>query len=65
MESKSRIWKILWQLKRNVAITFNRSEIKFKYDENKNPIDVTYRTKSTSEKIIEKFMLAANKKIHL
>ena len=65
MESKSRIWKILWQLKRNVAITFNRSEIKFKYDENKNPIDVTYRTQSTSEKIIEKFMLAANKKIHL
>lgn len=45
------------------AISFDRSELKFKYDEKKYPIDVAHRNQGTSEKIIEEFMLAANTNI--
>ncbi len=42
------------------AIEFARPELKFIYDEDGKPIDVTFRYQDLSENLIEEFMLAAN-----
>ena len=48
---------------KNGSINFNRSELKFKYDENGKPIDVKYRVKNSAESLIEEFMLVANRNV--
>ena len=42
------------------AIEFSRPELKFIYDENGKPIDVTFRYQDIAENLIEEFMLAGN-----
>jgi len=45
------------------AITFDRDEVKFSLDENKNPIGIYFKVNKDSNKLIEEFMLLANKKV--
>lgn len=42
------------------GINFESSEVKFKFDENKNPIDVKLKQATEATKLVEEFMLAAN-----
>ncbi len=48
---------------KNGAIAFDRSEIKFKLDKNGKPIDVYFKTSKDANKLIEEFMLLANKQV--
>ncbi len=45
------------------AISFDKVEVKFNLDENKEPIGVYFKTAKEANKLIEEFMLLANKKV--
>ena len=45
------------------SIAFNRIEPKFNLDENGKPLDVYFKESGDSNKLIEEFMLLANKKV--
>lgn len=48
---------------RNGAITFDRSEVRFNLDKDKNPIGVYFKMSKDSNHLIEEFMLLANRKV--
>ena len=45
------------------AITFDKIEVKFSLDANNNPIGVRFKEPKDANKLIEEFMLLANKKV--
>ena len=45
------------------AISFDKVEVKFNLDEDNNPIGVFFKTSKDANKLIEEFMLLANKKV--
>lgn len=45
------------------AISFDKVEVKFDLDEHSNPIGVFFKTSKDANKLIEEFMLLANKKV--
>ena len=45
------------------AISFDKVEVKFNLDENKNPEGVYFKTSKEANKLIEEFMLLANRKV--
>jgi ribonuclease R len=45
------------------AIAFEKSEVKFRLDDKKKPIDVFFKVQKDAHKLIEEFMLLANKAI--
>jgi len=45
------------------SISFDKIEIKFEIDENGKPIDVYFKESKDANKLIEEFMLLANKKV--
>ncbi|MDG5491060.1 ribonuclease R [Psychroserpens sp. SPM9] len=45
------------------AISFDKVEVKFNLDEEANPIGVYFKTSKDANKLIEEFMLLANKKV--
>lgn len=45
------------------AITFEKQEIRFKLDEKNKPIDIIFKIAKDSNKLIEEFMLLANKRV--
>ncbi|MCF6350086.1 MAG: ribonuclease R [Flavobacteriaceae bacterium] len=45
------------------ALTFDRAEVRFDLDEKSNPIGVYFKTQKDANKLIEEFMLLANKKV--
>lgn len=45
------------------SIFFDKAEVKFNLDENGNPIGVFFKTQKDAHKLIEDFMLLANKKV--
>lgn len=45
------------------AISFDKEEVKFKLDENKQPTAVFVKTSKDANKLIEEYMLLANKKV--
>ena len=45
------------------AISFDKEEVKFKLDEQKQPIEVFVKTSKEANKLIEEYMLLANKKV--
>lgn len=63
LEAKKLSEKLYQKRIENGAMLFDEVEVDFEYDEEKNPIDVTYRYQGVSEKIIEEFMIAANRSI--
>lgn len=59
-----RLAKILRENRlKNGAIAFDRSEVRFNLDENKNPIGVYFKISKDANHLIEEFMLLANKKV--
>ncbi|GAA0872730.1 ribonuclease R [Gangjinia marincola] len=48
---------------RNGAISFDKVEVKFQLDENNDPTGVYFKTSKDANKLIEEFMLLANKKV--
>ncbi|PIX34030.1 MAG: ribonuclease R [Bacteroidetes bacterium CG_4_8_14_3_um_filter_31_14] len=48
---------------KNGAIGFEKVEVKFKIDENGKPLSVYFKESKDSNKLIEEFMLLANKKV--
>jgi ribonuclease R len=48
---------------RNGAITFEKAEVKFRLDEKGYPVDVYIKESKDSNKLIEEFMLLANRKV--
>lgn len=47
----------------NGAISFDKVEVKFHLDEEANPIGVFFKTSKDANKLIEEFMLLANRKV--
>ena len=45
------------------AISFDRVEVKFNLNENSDPVGVFFKTSKDANKLIEEFMLLANKKV--
>ena len=45
------------------AISFDKVEVKFDLDEDANPVGVFFKTSKDANKLIEEFMLLANKKV--
>ena len=45
------------------AISFDKVEVKFDLDKNANPVGVFFKTSKDANKLIEEFMLLANKKV--
>ncbi len=45
------------------SITFDKQEVKFKLDENNKPIDIIFKHSKDANKLIEEFMLLANKRV--
>ena len=45
------------------AISFERSEVRFRLDEEKNPVEIYVKIPMDTNKLIEEFMLLANKKV--
>ncbi len=45
------------------AIAFDRAEVKFKIDENGTPIDVFFKVSKDANKLVEEFMLLANRTV--
>lgn len=45
------------------SISFDKQEVRFKLDENNKPIDIVFKTMKDSNKLIEEFMLLANKRV--
>ena len=48
---------------KNGAISFDKVEVKFNLDETNNPVGVFFKTSKDANKLIEEFMLLANKKV--
>ena len=48
---------------KNGAISFEKTEIKFQLDERKNPVSVFFKISQEAHKLIEEWMLLANKKV--
>jgi len=48
---------------RTGAISFDKVEVKFNLDEQANPVGVFFKTSKDANKLIEEFMLLANKKV--
>jgi len=48
---------------KNGAISFDKSEVKFNLDATNNPVGVFFKTSKDANKLIEEFMLLANKKV--
>ena len=48
---------------REGAISFDKVEVKFNLDETNNPVGVFFKTSKDANKLIEEFMLLANKKV--
>ena len=48
---------------KNGAISFDKLEVKFKLDEDNNPINVFFKQSKDSHKLVEEFMLLANKTV--
>ena len=48
---------------KNGAISFDKAEVKFNLDKVNNPIGVFFKTSKDANKLIEEFMLLANKKV--
>jgi len=58
------ISKVLRQKrKENGSINFEKTEVKFVLDKDKNPIDVSFKESLETNKLIEEYMLLANKTI--
>lgn len=51
------------QRMKNGAISFDKVEVKFNLDEQANPTGVYFKTSKDANKLIEEFMLLANKKV--
>lgn len=51
------------QRMKNGAISFDKVEVKFKLDENDEPVGVYFKEAKDSNHLIEEFMLLANKKV--
>lgn len=47
----------------NGSINFDRTEVRFEIDENGRPVDVYFKRSKDANKLIEEFMLLANKKV--
>ncbi len=45
------------------ALTLDRAELRFKLDENNKPTDLIFKVSKDSNKLIEEFMLLANKRV--
>jgi len=45
------------------SITFDKQEVKFKLDENNKPIDIIFKHAKDANKLIEEFMLLANRRV--
>lgn len=48
---------------KNGAIAFERTEVKFELDENAKPVDVYFKESKDANKLIEEFMLLANRTV--
>ena len=48
---------------KNGAISFDKAEVKFNLDKVNNPVGVFFKTSKDANKLIEEFMLLANKKV--
>ncbi len=55
--------KLREQRYRKGSISFDKIEVKFHIDENGKPIDVYFKKSKEANKLIEEFMLLANKKV--
>lgn len=55
--------KMRSQRMRHGAISFDKVEVKFNLDEEANPIGVFFKTSKDANKLIEEFMLLANRKV--
>lgn len=55
--------KLREQRFKNGSIAFEKSEVKFKLDENGKPLGVYFKEAKDSNKLIEDFMLLANRKV--
>ncbi|WP_317899958.1 ribonuclease R [Aurantibacillus circumpalustris] len=55
--------KLRHERQRNGSIFFDKAEVKFKLDGEGNPIGVFFKTQKDAHKLIEDFMLLANKKV--
>ena len=55
--------KIRTKRMRTGAISFDKVEVKFNLDEQANPVGVFFKTSKDANKLIEEFMLLANKKV--
>jgi len=51
------------QRMRSGAISFDKVEVKFELDQDANPIGVFFKTSKDANKLIEEFMLLANRKV--
>ena len=51
------------QRMKNGAISFDKVEVKFDLDEDANPVGVFFKTSKDANKLIEEFMLLANRKV--
>jgi ribonuclease R len=45
------------------SVDFNSTEVKFKLDEDNNPVDIIFKIQKDANKLIEEFMLLANKRV--
>ena len=55
--------KMRSQRMREGAISFDKVEVKFDLDEDANPVGVFFKTSKDANKLIEEFMLLANRKV--
>jgi len=55
--------KMRSQRMRHGAISFDKVEVKFNLDEDANPVGVFFKTSKDANKLIEEFMLLANRKV--
>ena len=55
--------KMRLQRMREGAISFDKVEVKFKLDEEANPVGIHFKTSKDANKLIEEFMLLANRKV--
>lgn len=55
--------KMRSQRMRTGAISFDKVEVKFNLDEDANPVGVYFKTSKDANKLIEEFMLLANRKV--
>ena len=48
---------------KNSPLVLDKQELRFKLDENNKPVDIIFKTSKDSNKLIEEFMLLANKEV--